>query len=78
MEFTQKGGQSRFLYSRGYRALITHSVLELLEESSKLQSEFKGFLDQGKIDSTSAPTTPTFIPQGFRISTTPRRWPKGA
>lgn len=37
-----------FLYSRGYRALITHSVVELLEESSKFQSEFGELLDKGK------------------------------
>jgi HEPN domain-containing protein len=37
-----------FLYSRGYRALITHSVVELLEESSKLAGQFGELLDQGK------------------------------
>lgn len=37
-----------FLYSEGYRALITHSVVELLEESSKLQQGLGQFLDQGK------------------------------
>ena len=37
-----------FLYAKGYRAIITHSVVELLEESSKFQSEFGGLLDQGK------------------------------
>lgn len=37
-----------FLYSHGYRALITHSVVELLEESSKLKESFGGLLDQGK------------------------------
>lgn len=37
-----------FLYSRGYRALVTHSVVELLEESSRVQQEFGRFLDQGK------------------------------
>lgn len=37
-----------FLYSKGYRALITHSVTELLEESSKLEKVFGGFIDQGK------------------------------
>ena len=49
--FSQQGAEKAlkgFLYSRGYRALVTHSVVELLEESSKLESEFKGFLDQGK------------------------------
>ncbi len=37
-----------FLYSQGYRALVTHSVVELLEESSKLQQGLGQFLDQGK------------------------------
>lgn len=37
-----------FLYSRGYRALVTHSVLQLLEESSKLEDSFKKLLDYGK------------------------------
>ncbi len=37
-----------FLYAQGYRALITHSVLELLEESSKIQYEFNQLLDKGK------------------------------
>ncbi len=37
-----------FLYTRGYRALITHSVLELLEEAEKVQTGFRAFLDLGK------------------------------
>jgi len=37
-----------FLYSRGYRAIITHSVLELLEESSKFCEEFKNFIEYAK------------------------------
>jgi HEPN domain-containing protein len=36
-----------FLYSRGYRALITHSVVELLEESSRLSMDFKRFGEEG-------------------------------
>lgn len=36
------------LYSRGYRAIITHSVVELLEECSKIEGSFREFLDQGK------------------------------
>jgi len=36
------------LYSKGYRALITHSVTELLEESSKFEGVFRGFVDYGK------------------------------
>jgi len=37
-----------FLYSKGFRALVTHSVTELLEESSKQEGVFKKFIDQGK------------------------------
>jgi len=37
-----------FLYSKGFRALVTHSVTELLEESSKHENVLKRFLDQGK------------------------------
>jgi len=37
-----------FLYSKGYRALITHSVTELLEESSKREEVFESLIDQGK------------------------------
>ncbi|MBS7645981.1 HEPN domain-containing protein [Candidatus Bathyarchaeota archaeon] len=36
-----------FLYSKGYRALITHSVVELLEESSSLSANFKRFNEEG-------------------------------
>ena len=34
-----------FLYAQGYRALITYSVVELLEESLKVNEQFKQFLD---------------------------------
>lgn len=37
-----------FLYSKGFRALITHSVTELLEESSKHKDVFQNLIDQGK------------------------------
>jgi HEPN domain-containing protein len=37
-----------FLYSKGFRALITHSVLDLLEETSKSEEKFKGFINFGK------------------------------
>ena len=37
-----------FLYSKGFRALITHSVLELLEASSKFEKNLKKFIDYGK------------------------------
>lgn len=36
-----------FLYSKGYRALITHSVTELLEEASKHHDFFKQLREQG-------------------------------
>ncbi|MBO3802839.1 MAG: HEPN domain-containing protein [Candidatus Brockarchaeota archaeon] len=36
-----------FLYSRGFRALVTHSVLELLEESSKHEAEFSAHVNCG-------------------------------
>lgn len=37
-----------FLYAQGYRAIITHSVVELLKESSKIVGKFEEFLDYGK------------------------------
>ena len=37
-----------FLYSSGFRAIITHSVVELLEKSSELSGAFKRFIDLGK------------------------------
>jgi len=37
-----------FLYSAGFRAIITHSVVELLEKSSELEKTFKSFIDLGK------------------------------
>jgi len=37
-----------FLYSLGFRALVTHSVTELLEESSKAESSFQKLTDYGK------------------------------
>jgi len=37
-----------FLYSAGFRAIITHSVVELLEKSSELNNGFKRFIDVGK------------------------------
>lgn len=36
------------LYSKGFRAIITHSVVDLIEEASKLQETFKKFIDIGK------------------------------
>lgn len=37
-----------FLYSRGFRALITHSVVDLIEEASKFQKSFQELIDLGK------------------------------
>ncbi|MEM3506371.1 MAG: HEPN domain-containing protein [Candidatus Bathyarchaeia archaeon] len=37
-----------FLYSKGFRAILTHSVVELLEEASKFEDIFKEFIDNGK------------------------------
>lgn len=37
-----------FLYSKGYRALITHSVVELLEEARKCEESFSLLVDLGK------------------------------
>ncbi|GBC75256.1 hypothetical protein HRbin06_00572 [archaeon HR06] len=37
-----------FLFFKGFRALITHSVLELLEKSSELEAVFNKFIDCGK------------------------------
>lgn len=37
-----------FLYSRGFRALITHSVLDLIEEASKSEANFQEFIDFGR------------------------------
>ncbi len=37
-----------FLYWKGYRALITHSVMELLEEASKIEKTFANLIDYGR------------------------------
>ncbi|MEN3009720.1 MAG: HEPN domain-containing protein, partial [Candidatus Bipolaricaulaceae bacterium] len=37
-----------FLYAQGYRTMVTHSVVELLEESSKTRFDFQNFLDYEK------------------------------
>ncbi|MGB9727376.1 MAG: HEPN domain-containing protein [Nitrososphaeria archaeon] len=34
-----------FLYSKGFRALITHSVLDLVGEASKFNERFNAFMD---------------------------------
>ena len=37
-----------FLYSKGFRALVTHSVVDLLVESSKSVGAFEALIDYGK------------------------------
>lgn len=37
-----------FLYSKGFRALITHSVVELLEECRRWEKSFEELIDPGK------------------------------
>lgn len=41
-------GLKGFLYGKGFRALVTHSVVDLLEESSKSEKSFGEFIDLGK------------------------------
>ena len=55
-----------FLYSKGYRALVTHSVTELLEESSKQAGMFGDLVDYGKeLDRHYiASRYPNFYPRG--------------
>jgi HEPN domain-containing protein len=37
-----------YLYSQGYRALITHAVTDLVDEASKSQKQFKRYSDYAK------------------------------
>ena len=37
-----------FLYFKGFRALLTHSVLELLDKSMEIKKSFENFLDYGR------------------------------
>lgn len=37
-----------YLYSLGFRAMVTHSVVELLEEAGKRQKGLLAYLDQAK------------------------------
>ena len=41
-------GLKGFLYSKGFRALVTHSVVDLLEESAKAENAFSKLSDLGK------------------------------
>lgn len=54
------------LYLKGYRAIITHSVMELLEEASKLSEVFKELADYGReLDRHYiASRYPNFYPSG--------------
>ena len=36
------------LYSKGFRAIVTHSVAELIGESSRYEEIFRGFMEQGR------------------------------
>lgn len=36
-----------FLYSKGFRALLTHSVFELVQQSSEIEVDFKQFVYVG-------------------------------
>ncbi|PMP95257.1 MAG: hypothetical protein C0169_05555 [Thermodesulfobacterium geofontis] len=58
-----------FLYFQGYRAIITYSVTELLEECSEFGKEFKQFVDYGKeLDRHYiVQDILTFTPQGHLI-----------
>lgn len=55
-----------FLYSEGYRAIITYSIVDLLEEISKSEEIFKNFIDYGKeLDRHYIATRyPNFYPSG--------------
>lgn len=54
------------LYLKGYRAIITHSVMELLEEASKFSEVFKELIDYGReLDRHYiASRYPNFYPSG--------------
>ena len=59
-------GLKGILYSQGFRALITHSVVDLIEESSKFGGKFKEFIDLAKeLDRHYiASRYPNFYPSG--------------
>jgi HEPN domain-containing protein len=64
-----------FLYSKGYRALITHSVMELLEEASRVERVFANFIDYGRelINIILAQDILTFIRKVPHIDTIRRK-----
>ena len=37
-----------FLYMKGFRGLVTHSVLELAEKSSEFEKTYESFIDQAR------------------------------
>ena len=59
-------GLKGILYSRGFRALLTHSVVDLIEESSKFWGKFREFIDFAKeLDRHYiASRYPNFYPSG--------------
>jgi len=38
-----------FLYSKGLRAILTHSIRELVSDCSKYETDFSNLLSQGKV-----------------------------
>jgi HEPN domain-containing protein len=73
-------GLKGILYSKGFRALITHSVVDLIEESSKFGGEFGEFIDFAKeLDRHYiASRYPNFYPSGAPYRTIPSRWRRHA
>lgn len=68
-----------FLYAKGFRALVTHSVSELVEEAAKAEKAFERFRDPSKeLDRHSAPVIQTFIPRVLLSGITRGRWLNGA
>ncbi len=59
-------GLKGILYSQGFRALITHSVVDLIEECSKFGGKFRQFIDFAKeLDRHYiASRYPNFYPSG--------------
>jgi HEPN domain-containing protein len=52
-----------FLYSKGLRAILTHSIRELVLECSKYESDFSNFVAQAKVLDTYY--IPTRYPNGL-------------
>ena len=52
-----------FLYSKGLRAVLTHSIRELVLDCSKYESDFRDFLSQAKVLDTYY--IPTRYPNGL-------------